>query len=57
MIFACAGADDVQALLDDHIIKTQAVRGSPFVKPIEKEVKAGECLLFSFRRLRIGSRS
>eukprot|EP00913_Durusdinium_trenchii_P001110 g1018.t1 len=40
--FLLKGADDVQALLDDHIIKTQAVRGSPFVKPIEKEIQ--KCL-------------
>eukprot|EP00928_Gymnodinium_smaydae_P068047 TRINITY_DN5109_c0_g5_i1.p1 TRINITY_DN5109_c0_g5~~TRINITY_DN5109_c0_g5_i1.p1 ORF type:complete len:4182 (+),score=1201.92 TRINITY_DN5109_c0_g5_i1:1381-13926(+) len=40
-----SGTDDVQALLDDHIIKTQAVRGSPFVKPIEREVKDWEAKL------------
>lgn len=31
--------DDVQALLDDHIIKTLAMRGSAFVKPSEEEVR------------------
>ncbi|CAK0906755.1 unnamed protein product [Prorocentrum cordatum] len=45
------GIDDVQALLDDHIIKTQALRGSPFVKPIEKEVKDWETKLIYIQDL------
>jgi len=34
-----AGLDDIQAVIDDHFIKTVAIRGSAFVKPIESEVK------------------
>lgn len=33
-----ASFDDVQALLEDHIVKTATMKNSPFVAPFEKEV-------------------
>ncbi len=43
--FLLKGIDEVQALLDDHIVKTQAIRSSPFSKPFEKECKEWEAKL------------
>jgi len=45
------GIDDIQALLDEHIIKTQGIRSSPFVKPIESLVKDWEAKLLYIQEL------
>lgn len=39
-IYILSGLDDIQSVLDDHIVKTIGMRGSAFVKPFETQVRA-----------------
>ncbi|KAH3881436.1 hypothetical protein DPMN_005362, partial [Dreissena polymorpha] len=40
-----AAPDDVQVLLDDHIVKTMTMKGSPFIGPFEEEINQWDSLL------------
>lgn len=42
--------DDIEALLEEHIVKTQAMRGSAFVKPIESKVRVFYDLLLRMQK-------
>lgn len=44
-----SAVDDIQVMLDDHLLKAQTMRGSPFVKAFETEMIAWEDKLISMQ--------
>ncbi|XP_047106954.1 dynein axonemal heavy chain 3 [Schistocerca piceifrons] len=44
-----SAVDDIQVMLDDHILKAQTMRGSPYVKAFEEDMQKWEAKLISMQ--------
>jgi len=42
-----SAVDDIQNLLDDHVVKTHTMKGSPFIEPFVDEIEQWEKTLVS----------
>jgi dynein heavy chain len=47
--FGLGGIDEIQLVLDDHIVKVKAMNASPFVKPFEERTKNWEKTLITMQ--------
>lgn len=48
-VYILSAVDDIQVMMDDHILKAQTMRGSPYVKAFETEMQAWEEKLISMQ--------
>ena len=46
-----SSVDDIQTQLEDQIAKTQTMKGSPFIKPFENEIRGWEKQLVTANRI------
>ncbi|EUB58895.1 Dynein heavy chain 7, axonemal [Echinococcus granulosus] len=46
-----SAVDDIQVLLDDHVIKAQTMHNSPYIKPFEEEMRAWENKLVTMNEI------
>ncbi len=52
--FILGGTDEIQTVLDDQIVKIQAMNASPFVKPFKERAGSWEATL---QNLQVGGRA